>query len=288
MKALVVSNCATSAYVHGLKVLFPDWDVRGVILNLAEQWATSNPPNVEFVEYAKNCDLYIGLPPEGTRYGQLLPERKKRVMIPAFRFRGLQPDCFHLNGFDSVLGKGGNLYSRIVVASFQAGLTHILTCKLFNGKTYEVLDFLNCYNHEKQELINRFGQHSIDLSGSLERWIAHGTFVYSYNHPRIDALMEILRRALIAADLLPISELERGDCMGLVDELSESIVWPTYPEIARLHGLEGSLTWRKGRSDHYRTLQLEQFVAASFAALAAKPLPEVPSLSAWVERVESL
>jgi hypothetical protein len=190
MKALVVSNCATSAYVGGLKNLFPDWEVRGVLQSLAEEWATQTCPNLSFVEYARNCDLHIGLPSAGTRYSQLLPERTQFVPIPHFSFRGLQPDCFHLTGFSSVL-RAGNLYSRIVVASFKAGLTPALTGRLFNAKTYEAFDLINCYEVEKQNLIAHFGQYRIDLSDSLERWIARGNFLHSYNHPRVVAHFRI-------------------------------------------------------------------------------------------------
>ncbi|MDR3495922.1 MAG: WcbI family polysaccharide biosynthesis putative acetyltransferase [Ancalomicrobiaceae bacterium] len=280
MKALVVSNCATSSYVHGLKSLFPDWEVRGAMSDLAEQWVTSDPPRAGFVQYTQDCDFYIGFPPEGTRYGQLLSKRSRCVVIPPFWFRGLQPDCFGLNGFVSALG-GGNLYSRIVVASFQTGLTAARTCELFNSKTYEAFDLLSCYDREKQELVDRYRPYGIDLSDSFERWLARGNFLYSYNHPRIDVLMEILRRALAAAGIIRMSEFDLDTDMGVVDELKESIVWPIYPEIARLHCLDGSLIWRQGRVHDYRTLDLEQFVDASFQELNAKPLPEVAELPAW-------
>ena len=288
MKVLVVSNCATSAYVGGLKALFPDWDVRGVMTHLADQWVTSTPPNAAFVQFAQNCDLYLGLAPNGTRWGELLPERIRRVIVPSFWFRGLQPDSFHLIGFDSVLRAGGTLYSRIVVASFAAGLPPTLACQMFNEATYEAFGFLSCFDRDKREMIARFGQHGIDLSGSMERWMASGNFVYTYNHARIDVYMEILRRALVAADLLAASELERHDDMGVVDNLKASIGWPVYPEIAKLHGLEGSLLWRLGGAGESRSLTLGQFVEASFKALAGKPLPELPMLTAWVDTIKLL
>jgi Polysaccharide biosynthesis enzyme WcbI len=286
-KALVVSNCATSAYVGGLKVLFPAWEVRGATSNLASQWVSSNAPNPSFVEYVQDCDIYVGLPPDGSRYGQLLPKQNLRVLIPPFRFRGLQPDVFHLEGFSSALGKGSTLHSRIITASFRAGLTPSRTRSLFNLNTYVAFDFPSLYESEKQKLIGRFGRHRIDLSGSLERWISRGNFLYSYNHPRVDVLMEILRRALVAAELLPVSERERDDDMGVADDLGESIVWPIYPEIARLHDLEGSLIWRRGRAGNYETLDLNQFVQASYKRISAKHL-ETPELPEWIDILKSL
>jgi hypothetical protein len=288
MRVLVASDCATSAYVGGLMALFPDWEVRGVLTSLAEQWATPNSLHPEFIQYTKHCDLYLGFPAQGTRYGELLPEQARRITIPPFAFLGLQPDCFNLDGFQSVLGRGGNLYSWIAVASFQAGLTTAQTAALFNAKTYDALGMFASYDREKQELFARFQRSGIDLSGSLERWLGRGNFLYSYNHPRIDVFMEILRRALVASDLLPASDLDRADDMGVADALEQSIRWPIYPEIAERHGLEGSLIWRQGRMADYRTFTLDEFIEASFEQLGFGQLPEIPGLAARVEQIRSL
>ena len=287
MKALVVSNCATSAYVLGLKALFPEWEVRGAMSNLADQWVSLHPPKTEFIEYLQNCDLYVGIPTEGTRYGRYLSDHSRKVLIPHFDFRGLQPDAFHLFGFESVL-KGGSLFSKIVVTSFAAGLTPVLTSKLFNAETYEAFGFFAFFDAEKRDLIERFQQHDIDLSGSFERWIAKGNFLYSYNHPRIDVLIEVLRRALVAADILPSAELERADDLRIVDNLREAVHWPVYPEIGNRHGLEGSLIWRRGRTNQYETLDLDEFITATFETLGARKLPVIPDLPDWLDRLRAL
>jgi hypothetical protein len=93
---------------------------------------------------------------------------------------------------------------------------------------------------------------------------------------------------LVAADLRPISDLDRTDDMGVADALKESIQWPVYPEIAERHGLEGSLIWRRGRMADYRTFTLDQFIEASFEQLAFGQLPEIPGLSSRVEQIRSL
>lgn len=288
MRALVVSNCATATYAEGLKVLFPDWEVRGAMIDLAEKWLTADPPHQAFAGYLKVCDLYVGLPlGPAWHIGQLLPEETRRVIIPGFAFLGLQPDCLHLNGFESVLG-GGNLYSRIVVASYVAGLTPERTAGLFNPETYEAFDFFSYYEQEESKLVDNFRSFGIDLSGCIGRWISRGNFLFSYNHPRVDVLTGILRRALVAARLLPESEWDRDDDMGVADHLLHSIWWPVYPEIAARHGLDGSLIWRKGRAAGYERLHLDQFITASFSALAAKPLPEIRHLPNDLERIKAL
>jgi hypothetical protein len=287
MKALVISNCATSAYILGLKALFPEWEVRGAMSNVADQWVLQDPPKTEFIEYLQNCDLYVGSSPEGSRYGRHLSDHSRKLLIPHFDFRGLQPDSFHLPGFESVLGRGGSLFSQIVVTSFVSGLTPVFTSKLFNSDTYEAFGFFALFDVEKRQVVDQFQQYGIDLSGSFEPWIAKGNFLYSRNHPRVDVLIELLCRALAAADILPGAELERRD-LPIIDGLKESGHWPVYPEIGNRHGLEGSLIWRRGRTNDYQPLDLDQFITASFEALGTKRLPRLPDLPEWMDRLKAL
>ena len=61
-----------------------------------------------------------------------------------------------------------------------------------------------------------------------------------------------------------------------------------YPEIGNRHGLEGSLIWRRGRTNQYETLDLDQFIAASFETLGAKKWPALPDLPDWLDRLRAL
>ena len=177
--------------------------------------------------------------------------------------------------------------SQIVVTSFVAGLTPVFTSKQFNSETYEAFGFFALFEVQKRQVVDQFQQHGIDLSGSFDAWIAKGNFLYSRNHPRVDVLIEVLRRALVAADILPRADLERGN-LPIADNLKESAHWPVYPEIGNRHGLEGSLLWRRGRTNGYQTLDLDQFITASFEALGAKRLPRLPDLPDWIDRLKAL
>jgi hypothetical protein len=97
-----------------------------------------------------------------------------------------------------------------------------------------------------------------------------------------------LRLALVAKELLPISERDSASASDMVDDLSESIVWPVYPEIAARHGLQGTLQWRMGRVHNYKTIELTEFVNAMFKALAAKPRPQIAEALTWKAMLESL
>ena len=43
MKALVVTNCATAAFTTGLRLLFPEWEVKGANLDVALRWLGPEP-----------------------------------------------------------------------------------------------------------------------------------------------------------------------------------------------------------------------------------------------------
>jgi hypothetical protein len=288
VKAIIVHNCATSAYTKGLKALFPEWEVRGVISTLAYQWLIEVPPKTDFMNYLSDCAVLVSCAPADRKILPRMRPSARYVEIPPFGFLGLQPDCFHLNGFVSVLGMGGSLYSRLIVAAFQAGLSQEKTCSLFTESVYRSFGYLDKFESEVAELVLRYEKAGIDLSSSVPRWLSRGNFVYSYNHPRVDVLLEILWRALVAGGFLPPSELDDERELGVSDDLKESIRWPIYPEIARRHGLPGSLIWRMGRSDGYRTFDALQFVAATYEALAQKTLSHSPDLVGAKERLESI
>lgn len=287
MRAVIVSDCATYAYFYGLSALRPKWEIRGATIDIAEKWSTENPPKAGFVQLLQNCEIYIGLPYESLPFAKWISPQARKVLIPNFYFRGLQPDCFHLDGFDSVLG-AGNLYSRIVAAAFQIGLSAEQTAKLFNPETYEALDYFGCFAGERENLISRFRNYNIDLSDGIERWLARGSFLHSYNHPRVDVLMEVFKRALSTSDILPVAEVEGADLSKIPDALGTMMLWPIYPEIASRHGLPGSLTWRRGQSSNFETLDLDRFIAASFQKLAERPLPDIADLPVWIDRIKPL
>jgi hypothetical protein len=136
------------------------------------------------------------------------------------------------------------------------------------------------------DLVRRFKEFDIDLSNSVERWLSRGNFLHSYNHPRIDVLIEILRRALVATEILPSSKRECDEDIGIHDDLSESAIWPVYPEIGSRHGFEGSLQWRMGRAQNYKTFNLAEFIDATFNALAEQPLPPLDEAPIWKAMLE--
>jgi|SRR5579871_347797 len=273
MKALVVSNCATAAYASGLQAVFPQWEVKGANLDVAEKWL-SKEPNEAFRTFLRECDLLLlGSENEATFAEHM--RGKEVLLVPYFYFRGLHPDSFHLGigerAVPSVL-KTGNLHSRLVAAAFLLGLTHEKTAAAFNGSTYERIGYFPVFEEEKSDLLKRFGRFGIDLAPAFERWCASRDFLYTYNHPKAFVFNDILIEAL-GGRFVGQSEREeaRAALAGVPDYLEPSIRWPIYPEIAARHAMETDFLWRTGVAAGPVSLSPGEFVARSFEALAQFP-----------------
>lgn len=268
MKVLVVSNCAMPAYVQGLRALFPEWDIKGVLITMALEWL-QNKSNDLFLDWLKDVDYYIGLDDDNL-FSQLpTNERMTRIYIPSFLFSGYHPDSFHLHaGVKSVL-KAGNLHSRIAVTAFVMGLPLNKAVKLFNGDIYQKLGYFDSFERERVSLIDRFKYHGISIAADFDSWYSRGNFLYTYNHPKHYVLFDILRRAL-QGRLMTDSEVEAAASKSDVvsDFLSESIIWPIYPEIGKPHGINDQCLWRTGRNKGFEYLTLDEFVQRTYDSLS--------------------
>ena len=265
MKALVISNCATAYYVQALQVLCPGWTVKGVQVHLAERWISTDP-NAAFIAYVDEVEVYFGLPIEGSLINSRLSKNVAKYYVPAFSFRGLHPDSFHLAEHRSVL-EVGNIFSRIVCACYLQGRGVTETVATFREEVFDRLGYFHAFEDEKQNLISRFLACGMDLSESFEHWNSKGKFLYTYNHPKSLVLADIIsaRGSVICGKR---AYAHYDELIAIHDYLGDSIIWPVYPDIAARHGIKDSLVWRKGAQAGYEEIGLIDFVAQSFENLA--------------------
>ena|SRR5438105_1386208 len=273
MKALVVTNCATAAYTSGLRALFPEWDVRGTALDVAQKWLAEEP-NPAFRAFLSDADLLV-LGSENESVFAEFAAVKDVISIPYFYFRGLQPDSFHLGVGEepvpSVL-QTGNLHSRIAAAAFVLGLTQKQAVAAFNARTYDRIGYFSLFEPEWQNLLERFAAKRIDLARVFETWRASGNFLYTYNHAKAFVFNDILLEALSGQLLDPARRRAAQAALAIVpDYLEPSIRWPVYPDIAARYGINNDFLWRTGVNAGPVSMTLDDFVAQSFETLARFP-----------------
>lgn len=251
MRALIVSNCATSAYTETLRQLHPQWDVRGVNINLARKWFESSE-KPEFIAFHDSADFLISIAPE------IRKTDAKVIKIPGFFFRGLHPDSFHLNGTPSVLDPGGNLQSRIAAVAYLLGKSAEETASYFNEAVFKRAGYLDVYQSEKMLTLKVFADNDIRIDDLFETWERSGNFLHQYNHPKVRVLVDIFLRAINEA--IPHSH----PVLTVRDELADSTIWPIYPGIGRNLSIEGALEWRRSVSFNFERLSVSEFVSRSF------------------------
>lgn len=290
MKALVVTNCATAAYTAGLRAIFPEWDVRGAQLDVAEKWLAAEP-NPAFADFLGQAALLITHEPDHGMFARLPPDAT-RLVIPTFYFRAYHPDSFHLGSNEGIVPSAlgsGNLHSRIAATAFVLGLPREAAVAAFNGRVYQRAGYLSVFEPEKSDLLGRFAEHRIGLAESFENWVVRENFLYTYNHPAAFVFNDILVAAL-AGRVLDLRDLPkaRNVLAGVTDFLAPSGRWPVYPEIAAHFGFATDFVWRTGASSGAEQMGLDEFVGRSYATFASFPAFAKEAISGFDECRDAL
>lgn len=271
MRAIVVANCTTQTYVEGLQKLFPQWEVRGVATDWAEQWL-SEGSKPEFHNYLKSCQLYVGEPLEAKRLSAELNPAADKIIIPPLHFRGLHPDIAVVSGFHGPLSVAASntQCSLVALAARSLEISVEETLTMFCMEIYQELGYFDLYAAEKRRIIDLFQSHNIDLSLEFEDWEKVGDYFHVCHHPRAVVLIDVLRRALAGRFLNP-EEFAASAHLGRAheDNLANLEIWPVYPEIAAPLGFQGSLTWVRPTRPTAQKLSLRAIVEGTFSALDA-------------------
>jgi len=274
MKALVISNCAARAYVQGMQILFPTWDIRGLRSKDAVQLVEEG--NEEFLNFAEVADVYVGTPMPllqkqfpTIKFLQVVKSNTVYVYIPNFVFRGLHPDIFYLRTDVRPILPPDTMYSRLVVVSYLLGFTVKEAMAAFSEPVYRRIGDFDAFDDETIKVCETFDEYGIDVREPLQGWISSGQFVYTLNHAKafvyFDILLSALRDRLISAEQIQRKQPLRGK---IRDYLAKAPFWPVYPELAVPRRIPGSLVWHTRKDANYEQLNHETFVSRSYENLA--------------------
>ncbi len=266
----VLGNCQAFGIGCCLRALAPDAEVRTI------EWVDiSGPEHAERLAVElSGYDIVVshrvktgGLPSLQT---SLLETRVKTLaLIPSIHFTGFHPDILWQPRaqWRALRLRTGSYHSALVMACFSLGLDQARVPDLFNAYVYASLGYFEEYAKAAQHHIAVGKIAGLDLadlfsSGGLAR-----PFVHVPNHPNIQLLFAMTQRLCAR-----LGVATRAGATSPPDPHADNVVWPTYPEIARRLGFEGSLAFR-GRADlgARRNLSLEDLVAESYRLYGALP-----------------
>ena len=180
--------------------------------------------------------------------------------VPGFSFCGFHPDLSYVaHGNTAVKSPMDDYHSIIIFAAFNKGLSESETHRLFCANFYDKLGFFSIWESEKKALFESFDSVGLNIRANFVQWMRSGCFMYTTNHPRINAIYDVAN--LVA---VKIKKREIINC-GIIphDNLTVAPIFPVYPEIAERYGLSpGSYFFKSFFS--YRVFDLDEFIEGSF------------------------
>lgn len=253
MRIGIISNCQVYGLVNSFSVLLKDGKAVGIPVSRVED---------EF-RVVKDCDI-VYVPGD---FRERIPDEiwnrlKDRVRpIPYIFFDAYHPDMTYARYRGEPLkGCLDSYHSLICICAWKAGMTPNEAVRLFNGRTYKVLGYLDGWGEAAANLLSTFGDNDIDLRDRFIAWARREPFMHTYDHPKVYCLYDIARAAM---DRDGIPRHDYAYC-PVHDNLQQGVHFPAYPEIAERYGVRGSYTFK--RFHEYRTMDLEDFVRESFEA----------------------
>jgi len=278
-KFRIHGNCQVSSIADSLRILYSSDEVRPYHVDTSPSGLGNHLEGLQnetqFVEIFH--DSLLAVIHENPNFVDLLPSQY--LTIPSITFTAFHPDIQYIFDSNGVVKNGlmGDWNSRIAIIAYLGDLTVEQTIELFNKKTFNTLGYFRDWNDSAKSLMTTFEACELDGTQWLRKMSSKGTFMHGINHPKPDAIFELVRQFALVHLSEPCNKIESAD-LYLTDHLSH-IVWPVYPEIGSVLGLYGTYLWREGA----QLADLNTFIKSTFQHwdyldLKTKKLTFIPSL----------
>lgn len=251
MRVFVLGNCQVETIATALRMLLPSCSFESQMLHLER--------DRDYSSVAKRLtafDLIITHPANPGFKGfstEAIRELKGDDAVITFNnihFEGLHPDCTYLGAPQKrIYGTLGEYHSMLVLLGYLAGLSKAECRELFEGRHFSDLGFLDAYSKSFEELRKRSAEVDVPFFDEFKRMMEEFPCMLTFNHPTTNVLVGYARR--LAAEVSRRTGVARADFpinpYNVPSMLSENIVWPIYPAIAKQHtrGKHGSFWFRR-------------------------------------------
>lgn len=273
----MIGNCQARGVAQAMRLLVPESPVRFI------QMAYLKREHGHLDGLAHTLSgydhVYSQLFPSGLIPGgdiAALREREPRLkLFPTIVFPAFHPDMVYVGDLADLATQRlvpspmGQYHSAIALAAFRTGLSVDEAVRLFRSDVYARLGYLDSWDACMRELLAAATAVQFGLEREAVRWARRGNFMHVINHPRAFVIGDIARRLLTESGLSP-QHVSVEEYLG--DELARDVIWPVYPPVAEIYGLEGSYLFKaKPKSGAFPRLHdLPGFVGESFAIYAAR------------------
>lgn len=267
LRIAILGNCQAAALTKLFRFFLPDASVtRFLFSDLSTLFTAKDDLFSGFgrfdVVFAQpfGPGLYPGVD------GLILKERFRDSLhfFPVMEFSAFHPDCIYImdRGRNQFLGSPiGDYHSALAFVGYSLGFTAEQTLSLFAPEVFERLGYHRFWRVSEETLFSQCRSIGFSIEDMYRGWVRRGSFMHSVNHPKFFVMVDIAL-ALLREARLPAIPGNAEDYFP--DEALYDSVWPIYPAIAGLMGLEGSYHFKGGsRSEDIPFLTLREFVEAS-------------------------
>jgi hypothetical protein len=232
---IISSNCQSGGLLASLKCMFPNRDIGVQLFPKSEDLDAV----ALFRRTLKGARVWVT-----TGRRELCGELPIEIIrIPELNFNAFHPDIRHAINVSTNLTTSIHNNSQIAVWAYNNRIAKPDAAKLFNREVFKSLGYFDCWPHCVAALRALFSEANIDTE-EFERFLLRvkrmGQFMYTFNHPRIEVLVELAR--IVARRLGADSKLSESEIV-VPDALTYAL-WPLYPEIGEELGLRGNYHWR--------------------------------------------
>ncbi len=257
-KILVTGNCQSPIFANCLRVMAPQWEVRGnefnvLIKNMEEHinWADYIYTQTGFAQHLKDA----GAAADRIR------------LFPRMSYSGFHPDgVFAGPASQRIMSPLGPINSLIALMAYADGLSARDAVSLFCDSTYREMGYYRRPGVDRQLLMDEGRRVGIDLDRAFTRWETSGCFFYVGIHPKVDVVASVAELVLIRDN----ESVRQIDVTPYVpDPFPALSVWPVYPEIGARFKQKGSYVFKPAnkyiKNENLVTLlTLPEFVEQSF------------------------
>ena len=292
-KIVLLGNCQVRPLSQLMQAMLADADIAAIEL-MPEAVKRLEDMEPEISQLIDESDLIFfhrhgaGLEAFRKNYPQ---QYEKVRFIPRIAFSGFHPDIDYVhdaNG-NKVLGPLGGYQSSIAFFGWKNSLSASETLSLFNEDVYESLGYFEYASTAGDLLLSEGEQTGVPLEKMMDKWSAHGCWMYTMNHPKLFVLADVARAVLEREGMATLPGVEEF----VDDAMNSDAVLPMYPEVGRRMGLIGHYLFKRGTDVTMRGLSvpmfsLQQFVEESFAAFSKYPREELTCHRLASRRFEDL
>lgn len=266
---IVSSNCQTAGIAKTLSLIFPNEEIIPFptpnindiksknklrkLLTKAEFWITDNERSNPF-EFASQLSLKI-------------------VVIPNIYFNAFHPDITY-----AVVGNSNEMTrlhynSKLICWGYINSIEVDDVCSLFCEQNFSKLKYFEYWSESVKTLKSIFLKTDFNKSEFNKFFLKikrSGCFMHTFNHPKSHVITELCK--IVSHKLVTSKSYQFNSYREIVvDDFLNDTIWPVYPHVSDIFGVEGTYDWRINGVEITTLKSFVEYMFSSYQEIGITP-----------------